>query len=91
MKLKLFHGRDKQDEDMDDWGYDGPTLEIIAMHTTYLNHIRVKCATKGKTEDMQLQTGWKIIDENWLELNLVDDMVECSGKFYGDFNVEDNQ
>lgn len=26
LRVELYHGRDTEDEDMDDWGYDGPTF-----------------------------------------------------------------
>lgn len=40
--LHLFHGRDTDEEDMEDMGYDGPTLGPFPfVHTTYGNDLKI--------------------------------------------------
>jgi hypothetical protein len=39
--LKLIHGRDYPDQQMNDWGFDGPVLgPFEAVHFTCKEHIR---------------------------------------------------
>lgn len=44
MTMKLFHGRKSQNEQLDDWGSDGPLLRIGGFHVTYLSTFRVMLA-----------------------------------------------
>src|SRR6266540_2029269 len=38
--LALFHGRKTPDEDMEDWGFDGPMIGPLSyVHTTYRSHL----------------------------------------------------
>ncbi len=43
LTLHLFHGRNTPDEELSDWGFDGPTLVISGFHCTYLTTYVVKC------------------------------------------------
>lgn len=46
--LELYHGRTSPDQDMDDWGSQGPTLgPFDEIHVTYCSHIR---CMNGKEE-----------------------------------------
>lgn len=87
MKLKLFHGRKDPNEEMNDWGEEGPTLEGVKYaHTTY--HYRtVVCF--NSIEAMQaaaLKTGWKRVDENTLEITYDNDMIYADYRWYGDWS-----
>ena len=71
--IKLLHGRDDPDQDMQDWGFAGPLLgPFEALHFTYRNHIR--CISNSATEEE-------------LELGFTDDMLTYEGKRYGDFEI----
>jgi hypothetical protein len=71
--IKLLHGRDDPDQDMQDWGFAGPLLGLFeALHFTYRNHIR--CISNSATEEE-------------LELGFTDDMLTYEGKHYGDFEI----
>lgn len=39
--IRLFHGRKTPDEQLDDWGTDGPVFEADFVHTTYAVHIKM--------------------------------------------------
>ena len=44
--LRLFHGRNSADEQLDDWGFDGPTIGPLEyVHTTYGSDIKFAFAT----------------------------------------------
>ena len=71
--LHLYHGRDTADQDMDDWGFEGPSLGPFSdVIVTYLSTVR--CMTDGGQSD-----------ELWLVFQ--EDMVVHDGKFYGDFCI----
>lgn len=54
--LELFHGRDTNDAEMDDWGYKGPVLGPFKwIHTTYGTHIKALTAKGDKTLQIWLQ------------------------------------
>ena len=69
--LKLFHGRKDPDEQLDDWGSDGPIFgPYNFIHTVYNSRIYM-----GKHR----------CDSHVLEMH--DDMVGYGGIYYGDWSV----
>ncbi len=80
LAIKLFHGRHRPDEQLGDWGEDGPLLKIEYLHVVYFTTFRI-----GLQED----------DEVWLEPwvhgkqdgVLVDELIHYDGMFYGDWNI----
>lgn len=42
LTIKLFHGRRDPSEELDDWGSEGPLLQIGGFNVTYLATYRVK-------------------------------------------------
>jgi hypothetical protein len=71
--IKLLHGRDNPDQEMDGWGFDGPVLgPFEAVHFTYRTHIRC-FPTHGEGDELGL----------WFH----DDMLVWQGKYYGDFEI----
>lgn len=80
LAIKLFHGRQRPDEDLDRWGSDGPFLKIDSLHCTYFSTFRI---------------GLRDHDEAWLEPwihgkqdgILVDGLFHYDGVFYGDWTL----
>ena len=69
--IRLFHGRTNPNQDMDDWGCDGPVLgPYDFVHTTYINFVRL-----GKK------------DGNCDELHVHEDMLYYDNVYYGDWSV----
>jgi len=69
--IRLFHGRTNPDQDMDDWGFDGPVLDPYQfVHTTYASHVKL-----GK------------LDGNCDELLIYGDMLYYDDCYYGDWSV----
>lgn len=45
LKIALYHGRDSDTEDMDDWGYQGPTFDCLSVaHDPDLVLLQSACA-----------------------------------------------
>ncbi len=71
--IQLLHGRDDPNEDMKDWGFDGPTLgPFVAVHFTYRQFIR--CIT-DPAQELEL------------ELEFHEDLLVFEDKYYGDFEI----
>ena len=74
--LKLFHGRKDPNQDMEDWGFDGPVFGPIQYaHVVYHHHV----AMQGYA------TGGPPVWEGWLEW--VGDLLYYDGAYYGDWSV----
>jgi hypothetical protein len=70
--LKLLHGRLDPNQDMQDWGFNGPVLgPFEAVHITYRDELR--CL--GDSEPSELI------------LRYTEDMLTYEGKYYGDFEI----
>ena len=87
--LHLFHGRDDPNQDMDDWGSDGPVLGPFRyVHITYLGHIKFSMETEAFKAAFPDAT--RIYPyEGWVdgELDTYEDMILYQGKYYGDFSI----
>ena len=69
--LHLYHGRKDPAEQMDDWGFEGPTFgPLTCVVQTYLTTIRLH-----DEHDHDL----------WLDTH--NDMVSWDGAYYGDFSI----
>jgi len=70
--LYLFHGRENPDQNLDDWGEEGPTFGPLQyVHTTYRDDIKVLAA--GAADSVVLST--------------VGDCLYYDGMYYGDWSV----
>lgn len=94
MYLHLFHGRTDPEEDMDDWGSDGPTIGPLAyVHTTYATDVRI-CFLDTGTE-LQFFPPLPAVGNKPphaafpgpRDINFHDDMMLFDGIYYGDWSV----
>ena len=82
--LELYHGRDNVDDDLDDWGFDGPVIGPLEHITfTYMHVIRIFFAN----EKVAKSCGFPGKEGNWLTFE--DDLLSFQGKYYGDFSLID--
>ncbi len=72
MFLRLYHGRTVPDQEMDDWGFVGPTFGPLS------SYVHTYCCTFRIHGDGDSS-------EVWLEKH--DDMIRWDGCFYGDMEV----
>ena len=74
--IRLFHGRTDPEQDMDDWGTDGPVFgPYNYVHTTYSHHLK-----RGKSDNYS--------DELYVNQ---EDLLYYDGVYYGDWSVFDAQ
>lgn len=80
--LKLIHGRQRPDEHLDDWGRDGPVLEIEWFHETYLSVMAIGLPDAGNGQ--QFLDGWRLNEHDGI---FVEALFHYDGWFYGDFEI----
>jgi len=72
MYLRLYHGRTDPDQELQEWGFAGPTFGPLSCYVhTYCCTFRIHAE--------------QIASEVWLEKH--DDMMQSDGCFYGDMEV----
>ena len=75
--IELLHGRNLPDEELDDWGYNGPVLGPFPFfHTTYNSDI--KLGDEGIVI-MGKQIEFPVWDK--------DDLIYFLGSYYGDMSI----
>lgn len=95
-RLLLIHGRHDPDQDMDDWGFNGPNIEgVEALHVTYGQTFVLHFQDAQSASKAQALTGWRMWDENALEMSFHDDMLKTVSyindgpiAYYGDYEIQ---
>lgn len=82
--LNLWHGREKHDEDMDEWGFDASSVEG---HVPPKGDVMifVKEGVRVITFDQQAPGGWTEI-----LVPIVEGMVHFGGNYYGDWSADND-
>lgn len=87
--VALYHGRNNADDEMDDWGFNGPLIGPLKnVYVTYHSHIRL-IFLNDADEKRYIAAG--VIGEEPFMLGWEDDMIKSDGKFYGDWDVFYNE
>lgn len=82
--LHLSHGRTSPDEQLNDWGFNGPTIGPLEyVHHTYAVHVRFYF------RDLADAHRQGFVDTEG-ELYIVDGLLVHDGKYYGDWTVSDS-
>lgn len=71
--IELFHGRKSPDEQLDNWGSQGPVFLVDYVHVTYAGDIKLGIPEPAGDGD----------------LRYVGDLVYYDGHYYGDWSVFD--
>jgi hypothetical protein len=101
--LHLFHGRKDPDEQMDDWGLEGPVIgPLNYVHVTYMATVRVGIRRSlverfFPSEHQRMldfvakhPTTSSYVDPDRIEdvwLGTHEDMIKHEGVYYGDFSI----
>jgi len=82
--LHLWHGRDSVNQDMDDWGFDGPEIgPLIKVGASYMSGLVLEFEDAETRERF-----FPRVDADpmaWLEGE--EDCIEYEGKFYGEWTA----
>lgn len=94
MQLHMYHGRLSVDQDMDDWGTEGPYLKGVEyIVVTYMSTFRVGFIDQASFDQAKIETGWPTWDELQLEAQFDKDLLvitRLSGEkvHYGDWSLD---
>jgi hypothetical protein len=87
--VELYHGRDNADDEMEDWGFNGPVIGPLEhVHVTYHSHIRLGFVHEH--DELRYRAAGVIGNEPF-DLSWFEDMIMSGGKFYGDWSVIYNE
>lgn len=74
--LRLFHGRDIPEEELDDWGQEGPVFLIDTFHWTYgFPHAEI---IDPRQENEMVYFSFRVVE----------DMILFNDVYYGDFIID---
>lgn len=87
--LHLFHGRDTPDEELEDWGFDGPVLGPFQyLHLTYRSDLKFSMEESAYRaafpEDTKMHPYRGQVEGHF---SFKDDLLVYRGKFYGDISI----
>lgn len=69
--FRLFHGRNTTDENLQDWGFDGPYWEVEFVHIPYMSEVQIM----------------PIGSEDVICLKRIEDLIQFDSKYYGDCSI----
>lgn len=82
--LALLHGRNDPDEEMDDWGSDGPLIgPLRCVHTTYALELKIEFVSKEAEEKYFIEPRYP----NNRQLGLIQGLIEYNQVLYGDWII----
>lgn len=93
MELYLHHGRKTPDEQLDDWGPNGPRLAgVKGIHQTYGNAANVHFDDQPAADEARRLTGWDAFDASALTMRWQEELVHVKGPdgtvmLYGDWGI----
>jgi len=96
MKFILLHGRDDPEQQMDDWGYNGPVLNKVKyVHSVYGN-LMIGFHSAEAAKAAHELTGWTFFDDAVLEIAFFEDLVLCrnakgGAQYYGDWELQEEE
>lgn len=91
--LGLFHGRKKPDEELDDWGFNGPVIGPLEfVHTTYASEVKIEFKTMADferyfPEEAKRRREGGLFGDPSAQLSIHEDMLVFEGEYFGDWTV----
>lgn len=96
--LRPFHGRNSPDEELNDWGFEGPEIgPLDYVHTTYMCHVKFACDFEvlekffpeeaKHVREFNARYNQSIPETCPHELRVQEDLLIYDGKYYGDWSV----
>ncbi len=91
LKMDIYHGRKDPDEDLDECGFEGPTIKGIArIQVTYIHNFRLFFSTREALEEAVKQTGWRELDVDILEVPIrgENELIKTKDGYFGDYGIK---
>lgn len=77
MQFRLWHGRKSPDEDLEDWGFDGPILnDVESFESIYNATNTIRFLTEEACRNAQQVTGWPSYGDLILEIPGTTELIE---------------
>lgn len=77
VQLRLWHGRNTPNEDLNDWGFDGPTLnDVESFESSYNATNTIRFLTPEAFACAKAITGWPTSGDLTLEISGTTDLIE---------------
>lgn len=86
MKIRLYHGRNCPEQEMDGWGFEGPILNSVEGIIWTYGVPRIFFDNDLALEEARDLTGWEYLDDS-LEMRVCDDLIETKDGFFGDWEL----
>ncbi len=93
MEIRLAHGRNDPNEEVDSWGFQGPTLlNVDSMQQMYGETYTVKFLTNAAAHVAQELTSWESWDSQTLQMTRCGNLIEAHQfgqprRFYADMLI----
>lgn len=91
MKLRLFHGRHKPEQNLEDWGFDGPLIQGIQDISWTYGNLRLHFKDKTSWLEARNQTGWDGMGDWSLDVAQKDDLIVTKDGYFGDFYLSNSE
>lgn len=96
MDLLLIHGRFDPEADMDDWGFNGPTIQgVEAIHVIYQQTYVLWFADALSARKAHALTSWPHFDDEALEMTFHGDLLKATclcadgpATYFGDWELQ---
>jgi hypothetical protein len=86
--IGLFHGRSTEDEELEDWGFNGPVIGPLKFwQTTYQHDIRGEFDEKFKEFINKTYKQLGLCTDKAVSLEFRNNLVFIGEEFYGDYSV----
>ncbi|SEG42494.1 hypothetical protein SAMN02746093_02904 [Legionella quinlivanii DSM 21216] len=86
MKIRLYHGRNNPEQEMDDWGFEGVTLDGVEGIIWTYGVPRVYFVNENALQTAKDLTGWDALGDG-LEMHVFEDLIKTNGGFFGDWEL----
>ncbi|HAU9810795.1 TPA: ABC transporter substrate-binding protein [Legionella pneumophila] len=86
MKLRLYHGRNNPEQAMDNWGFEGATLNGIDGIIWTYGVPRVFFVNDNALTIAKALTGWDELGDG-LEMRVYEDLIKTKEGYFGDWEL----
>ncbi|KTD47499.1 hypothetical protein Lqui_2425 [Legionella quinlivanii] len=86
MKIRLYHGRNNPEQEMDDWGFESVTLDGVEGIIWTYGVPRVFFVNENALQIAKDLTGWDALGDG-LEMHVFEDLIKTNDGYFGDWEL----